>query len=503
MKKIQTNSLKWQLFTRFFIILILLLVIMEIFQYGNMKQYLFQSKEQILDARFHNMNAAEMKKFHSDEDLINGASDIINMTIDTNMGAAVIDRNGNIIKSQAKGSDRNQFGKNKSDDKAEIPQEPVSVSKLSSDTYKQLMKQKGSLEGYRLVKDENNNLQIVGFRKIGNLDAPIGLIQLNVSGISVQNTLNRQLYFYIIACSLVVVIAAVVGGMVFKYTLKPLYNMTSMVEQINVGQLDRRLPLENKQLEIDSLARAFNNMLERLEQSFKQEQLIKEKMRQFVSDASHELRTPLTSIRGFVEVLLRGAAKSEQQLNSALNTILKESERLGKLVNDLLMLTRLDQRNAQEMKIENISAIIAETLPQLKILADNRNINAKLEENVFAYVNGNQIKQVIFNLVQNAICHTDENKGEISISTKHSSDFAVIEISDNGSGISSENLNKIFDRFFRSEEHRARKYGGYGLGLSIVKAIVDAHEGKIEVTSELEKGTKFSVYLKLKNVERI
>lgn len=114
------------------------------------------------------------------------------------------------------------------------------------------------------------------------------------------------------------------------------------VEQINVGQLHTRLPKDNGQLEIDKLSNSFNNMLERIETSFEKEQYIKEKMRRFVSDASHELRTPLTSIHGFVEVLLRGAAKNEKQLNLALNSILLESERLTKLVNDLLMLTKLD-----------------------------------------------------------------------------------------------------------------------------------------------------------------
>lgn len=509
MINIKTNSLRWQIVSRFFLILLILLVGMEVFQYETMKEYLYQSKEQILDARFHNMRSTE--NISTSKEVINSAKDIINMTIDYNMSAAIVDVNGSIIASSIKTPDTNKTPNDDSikenairNNKKNQPQ--ISIVKLSPKEYKKLLNQPGTLEGYRLVNDKNNNLQIVGFRKIGNLSSPVGLIELCIPAASVQDILSRQVYIYIFATSLILVIGTIVGGIVFKYTLKPLYHMASEVEKINVEQLDKRLTLENKQLEIDTLAKAFNNMMEKIEVSFKQEQLIKDRMRQFVSDASHELRTPLTSIHGFVEVLLRGAAKSEEQLNSALNSILLESERLTKLVNDLLLLTRFDQHTPQEMSTENIKAIIEEIFPQLKILVAERTIELKLKDNILILANKNQIKQVIYNLVQNAVRHTDAASGTIIISADYENEnkmqnkFVVLKITDNGTGISKEHLNKIFDRFFRSEEHRSRKYGGYGLGLSIVKAIVDAHGGKIEVESEVGRGTTFSIYLKLKNV---
>lgn len=503
MKKLKTKSLKWQLSSRLFLILIVLLIFMEVFQYETMKQYLYSSKEQILDARFHNMKTT--LNINSADEVVNSAKQILSITVDNNMAGAIINSDGEIVASIV---NNNKEKRDNDDERQTAKKQPIEIAipELSKDEYKKLMNQHGSLEGYTLVKDKNNNLEIVGFRKIGNGFSPEGLIQLNIPAAAVQDILLRQIYIFIAASSLILILAVIFIGVIFKYTLRPLYHMTAEVKKINVGQLDRRLPVENKQLEIDSLAKAFNNMLERLEESFKQEQIIKEKMRRFVSDASHELRTPLTSIHGFVEVLLRGAAKNKDQLDSALNTILRESERLTKLVNDLLTLTRFDQHAEQEMKLDNINEIISETLLQLDMLSGERKLELNLTDNVFAYVNKDQIKQVIFNLVQNAISHTDEKTGVVSISTAYSEgsrDFAVIKIADNGMGISSENLTKIFDRFFRSEEHRARKYGGYGLGLSIVKAIVDAHEGKIEVTSELGSGTVFSVYLKLKNVKKI
>jgi len=328
----------------------------------------------------------------------------------------------------------------------------------------------------------------------------VGLLQLAISAKQVQDILFRQVQIYIIASLLILLIGAIVAGKVFKYTLKPLYKMKDAVEQINVGKLDKRLTIHNGQSEIDRLSEAFNDMLERIEISFEKERLIKEKMRQFVSDASHELRTPLTSIHGFVEVLLRGAAKNENQLYLALNSILIESERMTNLVNDLLLLNRLDNNPEEDKHLEKISDIIEEVYPQLNILSETRKIELNLKDDIYVYVNRNKIKQVIFNLVQNAVRHTDEKKGCITISTDNvegsSKEYVVLKVEDNGTGITEEHLGKIFDRFFRSESHRARKNGGYGLGLSIVKSIVDAHGGKIDVRSEVGVGTTFYIFLK-------
>lgn len=494
---LKTNSLRWQLLSRFFLILILLLVIIEVLQYVTMKEYLYNSKEQVLDSRFHNVDPNKLQQIQTEKAVMENANSLINKTIDSNMSAAVIDMNGNCIESTSKGlSNADPHDISKSEDLYKC-QGAIGIPMLSKDDYKKLFKKSGTLEGYTLVKDKDNNLQIVAFRKIGELNSPSGLIQLSILAKPVQDILYRQLYIYAVVSILTLIIGGIFGTTVFKYTLKPLYNMTNTVENINVGQLNTRLPVDNKQLEVDKLSSAFNTMLGKIEASFKKEQYIKEKMRRFISDASHELRTPLTSIHGFVEVLLRGAAKNEEQLDLALNSILMESERLNKLVNDLLLLTRLDQHVIVEMNEENISDIVKEIYPELKILSRERKIELQLKDNVLAYVNKNQIKQVIYNLVQNAVRHTNEEKGVISISTDYEDNFIVLKIKDNGTGISKENIDKIFDRFFRSESHRSRKYGGYGLGLSIVKSIVDDHQGKIEVNSQLGVGTSFSIYLKL------
>lgn len=512
MKKLKilpnTKSLQWKLLSRFFLILMVLLLIMETYQYSTLSHYLYGSKEQVLDARFHNIETSKLLQIQTSEAVVENAPSIIEKLIDSNMSVAIIDRSGNRISGASKGEELKKHGDNgdnrdNHEDLNKIggstpPSSiPVPIPQLSQSDYIKLLHQPGTLEGYRLVTDENKNLQIVAWRKIGDLKFPSGLIQISISAIPVQEILLRQLYIFICASILVLIIGSILGGTVFKYTLKPLHDVTNTVGTIDVEQLNIRLPLETGQQEIDKLSIAFNNMLQRIETSFEKEQYIKEKMRQFISDASHELRTPLTSIHGFVEVLLRGAAKNEKQLNLALNSILIESERLTKLVNDLLLLTKLDQKVTVEMHPENISDIVREIYPQLQILSGERNIELHLQDNILASVDKNQIKQVIFNLVQNSIRHTDEKNGVIAISTNSSGDFVSLNIKDNGTGIPKEHLSDIFDRFFRSESHRSRKHGGYGLGLSIVKSIVDAHEGRIEVDSELGIGTTFSVYLKL------
>lgn len=481
-KLLVTRSLQWQLLFRSFLILLLLLVIMEISQYINLKQYLYHSRSQLLESRIHNVDKNTLQKLQSQQSIRENAKSLIAKIIDVNIGVAIIDKNGEVVEEASKFKGM------------------TSVPHLSQGDYKSLLHQKGNLEGFKLIKNLDGDINIVIWRKLGNSDSSSGLIQVNTSSENVRNILYRQLTVYASASILILIIGSIIGGTVLRHTLKPLYNMTDTVEKITVGQLNMRLPIDNGQLEIDRLSSAFNNMLKRIEESFEKEEYIKEKMRQFILNASHELRTPLTSIHGFVEVLLRGSAKNEKQLDLALNTILMESERLTKLVNDLLLLTKLEQKVQVDMAVENIKDIIEEVYPQLKIISGERKILLQLKDNVLVLVNRNQIKQVIFNLVQNAIQHTDNKSGIITLSVdstdKSEGSFGILKVSDNGVGISKEDLNHIFDRFFRSESHRSRKLGGYGLGLSIVKSIVDAHNGEIKVDSELGRGTTFTLYLK-------
>lgn len=210
---------------------------------------------------------------------------------------------------------------------------------------------------------------------------------------------------------------------------------------------------------------------------------------------SHELRTPLTSIHGFLEVLLRGAANQPDQLQKALKSMYSESARLNKLVHDLLLLAKLDRIPHFELTEGMLDTVILDMEPQLRILAGNRKLSLCLEPNMRCKYDTDKIKQVILNLFQNAVQHTDPEKGHIQISLYGRNNGVQLSVQDNGPGISATHLPHVFDRFYRSDSSRTRKYGGAGLGLSIAKAIVEAHGGTISVVSQEGKGSTFHVWL--------
>lgn len=507
LNKLKIKSLQWQILSRFFLILLLLLVILGVSQYITTKNYLSRSKAEILSLQFHKTDLKSLSSLITTESIKQEAPALIEKLSDININVSIIGEYGTVLSSSEGITFKSHYKEKEIETKLKelINKEDNSIilpPNLSKNDYIKLLDQYGSIEKvYKLYEDNDDNLQIIMWRKIGPIDSPTGLIQLSTPADEIGHILEKNIYIYISFSILILILGAFLGAMVFKQTLRPLSNMTSTVEEININQLNTRLPENNGQLEIDRLSSSFNNMLERIETSFEKEQSIKEKMQQFVSDASHELRTPLTSIHGFVEVLLRGAAKNEKQLDLALNSILLESERLTKLVNDLLLLTKLDQEMPIEMKSENLNNVLTEILPQLQILCGNRKIQLILTDNLNTLINKNQIKQVIFNLVENSVRHTNEDSGIITISTEiettQADTFALLKISDNGSGISEKHLHKVFDRFFRGQCHRSRENGGYGLGLSIIKSIIDAHKGKIILDSEVSKGTTFTIYLKL------
>lgn len=502
--KFEIKSLKWQLLFRFIMILFILLVVMGIFQYISMREYLYKTKIQVLQERFHSIDIERLSKENMTYLKEDASKEILKNLWDKSMSVAVINKNGELVDKRCNSEipKDGQYGDYDSKKLHERKIEEIPVPISSKAEYISLCSEEGNLERtFKVIEDENGNVQLAVWRKIGSLNSPVGLIQISTSIKDIEQILNREVYMHTSISILILIIGTIVATTIIKRTLIPLDDITNTVEGINVTDLHTRLDAEKSQSEINRLAKSFNIMLERIETSFEKEQNIKEKMRRFVSDASHELRTPLTSIHGFVEVLLRGAAKNEAQLDLALNSILAESERLTKLVNDLLLLTKLEQQPLVETKRENINDVIEEIYPQLVILCDKRTLKLEFKDNINVEINRDQIKQVIFNLTQNAVLHTDKGNGIIKISTDmkklNDENYAVLKIEDNGTGISKENITKIYDRFFRGESHRSREHGGYGLGLSIVNSIIDSNNGKIQVESEVNVGTTFFVYLKL------
>jgi len=346
---------------------------------------------------------------------------------------------------------------------------------------------------YRIVNQTEGGEQLLILQPIQTRSPSIEVIQVSVSTKPMKTMLIQQLVTF-----LSLAVLALIGGIlvfipVLRKTLIPLSKMVTTVEQIDAGNLAERLPVEQGQLEVDRLAISFNGMLERLDSSFQAEKEAKEQMRRFVADASHELRTPLTSIHGFLEVLLRGAMNQPDKLHKSLKSMYAESERMKKLVQDLLLLAKLDRSPINQLTYGELDVVIKEMAPQLRLLAGNRKVSLQLASNLRCQFDEDKMKQVILNLFHNAVQYTDPEIGNIQLSLDIGSHGVELIVRDNGSGIPEEHLPYLFDRFYRSDPSRARKYGGAGLGLAITKSIVELHGGTIRVESVEGKGTVFYV----------
>ena len=223
-----------------------------------------------------------------------------------------------------------------------------------------------------------------------------------------------------------------------------------------------------------------------------------EKIRKdFVANVSHELKTPVTSIKGFTETLLDGALHDEKALESFLNIILKESNRLQSLVYDLLELSKIEQED-MKLKIDQveINKLIHDIVDSLKKCAEDKQIDIQIFEERSLTVEGDSLRlqQIFINLLSNAIAYTLPS-GKVEVHIKDDDEFVVISIADTGIGIEKEEIPRIFERFYRVDRARSRNSGGTGLGLAIVKHSVEAHHGEIHVESEVGKGSRFIVKL--------
>jgi|GEM_PF-4007962 len=355
------------------------------------------------------------------------------------------------------------------------------------------------LEKYYIYADSDGADKMVVFHR-NNANRDNGILQVSIELDSLHKQLYTQLTIYVVAA----IVALLTGFLLLlpslRKTLNPLTNVIDVVERTNAGNLSEKLPVNQKQYEIDQLSFAYNNMLERIDHAFELERQSNERMRQFIADASHELRTPITSIFGFIEVLQRGAMNNKTHLVSSLKTMEQESKRMTMLVENLLQLAKLDittEQTIHSFEKFNLAKLLDNMKMQLEMMAEERKVSITTIPNSSIYLEGNknQIKQVILNLMQNAIQHTDSQSGEITITLSETDEHVKLIITDNGIGISKEHLPQLFQRFFRVDQARSRASGGAGLGLSISKSIIDGHKGTIDVISELGIGTSFIIML--------
>jgi heavy metal sensor kinase len=279
--------------------------------------------------------------------------------------------------------------------------------------------------------------------------------------------------------------------------LAPIIEVTGAAQRITADNLSQRLPLGNHPDELSQMVGSLNQMLDRLEKSFR-------RVRQFSGDASHELRTPLTILRGETEVTLRWA-KTPEEFRDMLRSNMEEIDRMERIIESLLTLAKSEVGELSlEMKELSVSDLVQELYLQTRILCESKNIKVKMvlevEEEIRIRGDELRLRQMLLNLISNGVKYTSA-EGSLEIVLAREGGFARIGIVDSGIGIDAEHLPHIFDRFYRIDKARNRMDGGTGLGLAIVKWIAEAHGGSISVTSEINKGSSFSVLLPLDGPE--
>jgi two-component system, OmpR family, sensor kinase len=311
----------------------------------------------------------------------------------------------------------------------------------------------------------------------------------------VEGTLARLQFLFVLIGFIVVVLIALAARSVVRIGLNPLASVEDTAERIAQGDLSARLPDAKPGTEVGRLVSSLNSMLSRIEESFALRTESENKLRRFVADASHELRTPITAIRGFSELHRQGAVAEGAPTKELIGRIESESKRMGSLVEDLLLLARLDQSREMESKPVDLGKAVADCVVSARAAGPNHPVTFEQPTGEF-YTLGDtdRIHQVIANLLANARAHTPSGT-PITVSLIQGYDGIRIRVADKGPGLTDEVQAKIFERFYRADSSRKRTDGeGSGLGLSIVDAVMRAHGGTVSVESKLGEGATFTLF---------
>jgi len=311
----------------------------------------------------------------------------------------------------------------------------------------------------------------------------------------VDKTLSQLRFLFFFLGLIAIFLTALVSRWIIAISLRPLDKVEETAEAIAAGDLSARLPAAKPDTEVGRLTTSLNMMLSRIEQSFSVRVESENKLRRFVADASHELRTPLTAIRGFAELHRQGAVSGEEKTKELISRIEGESIRMSSLVEDLLLLARLDQARELDFEPVDLNTLIDEVVASAKAAGPNHPIELNLpQEELFVLGDSRRIHQVVANLLANARTHTPLGT-KINVTARQTLAEVIIEVADNGPGLSKSDQERIFERFFRADPARVRNSGeGSGLGLSIVDAVMKAHGGYVSVKSELDKGATFTLH---------
>jgi two-component system, OmpR family, sensor kinase len=311
----------------------------------------------------------------------------------------------------------------------------------------------------------------------------------------VDSTLERLLRIELVVTALVLAGVAALGLWLVRLGLRPFDAIGETASAIAAGDLSRRVERAEDRTEVGRLGLALNAMLAQIESAFRAREASERKLRRFVADASHELRTPLAAVRAYAELFGRGASERPDDLARSMTGISRESERMSVLVDDLLLLARLDEGRPLERERVELDAVVAEAVEMAQAVEPERPIALRTEN---AEVTGDRerLRQVVDNLLANVRTHTPPGT-PVQVSVTRRDGTAEIVVADSGPGLQPDQLAHVFERFYRADASRTRASGGVGLGLAIVAAVTEAHGGTVRAGSDAGRGATFTIALPL------
>ncbi|MGC4749857.1 sensor histidine kinase [Micromonospora sp. DT201] len=304
---------------------------------------------------------------------------------------------------------------------------------------------------------------------------------------------NRQLIRTQAAATAVILAAMLlIAWWLIGLGTRPLDRIAEVAADIGAGHLDRRVRPARPNTEIGRLSAALNAMLVQIQTAFKERQTSEERLRRFVADASHELNTPVATIRGYAELFRHGAGARPADLEVAMRRIESEATRMGQLVNELLVLVKLDEGRPLDRDQVDLTHLANEAAADARAIAPGRPLSVQAPVSLVVSGDELRLRQLLANLLSNVRRHTPPGTAaEVRVSTSNGA--AVIEVADDGPGLTEEDSRRVFERFYRSATSRSRQREGSGIGLAIVAAIAEAHGGTAEVSSVPGEGTTFTV----------
>jgi two-component system OmpR family sensor kinase len=324
--------------------------------------------------------------------------------------------------------------------------------------------------------------------------AGVTVVAIPLNG--VDERLDRLLLVEGLVIGGVLVLLALLSWFLVRAGLRPLERIGQTADAIAAGDLSRRVDVATPKTEVGRLGLAFNAMLARLEEAFRQREASEGRLRRFLADVSHELRTPLASIRGYSELFRIGAARERGDVDRAMTRIEEEAARMGVLVEDLLTLARLDEVRDRSVEAVDLSELAEDAAADARAVDSTRAIAVAGDGEAIVLGDPNQLRQVLANLLRNALTHTPAGT-PIELTTRRNGHRVELEVRDHGPGLPTDHPEDLFERFWRAEPGRERGRAGAGLGLAIVAGIVRAHDGSVTASNVAGGGAAFVVRLPL------